>query len=356
MLTSLLNYYLPKKLIAQKPFSPRDHSRLLVYERKNNRVFQTHFYQLKKYLRPGDVLVFNDTKVFPTRLIMRKPTGGKIEVFLLREIKNGEWECFIGGHLAVFASRPHLILSLKNLKGKIIKKLDESRWLIKFNFKGKKFFNFLNKNGETPVPPYIKKFVRRSLGEDGLRQLYQTVYARQIGSVAAPTAGFHFTKKLIQQLKKQGVQIEYLTLHIGLGTFAPIKTKNLAEHKMHAEWAELNQQTCQWLNQAKKEKRRIIAVGTTVLRTLENAGQTGILKPTNGWINLFIYPPYNFKIVNGLITNFHLPQSTLLALVAAFIGQNKSHSAGIKKIRQLYQLAIKKKYRFYSFGDAMLII
>jgi S-adenosylmethionine:tRNA ribosyltransferase-isomerase len=361
---SLFNYNLPRELIAQTPAEPRDTSGLLVYERKTGALHHDKFFNLSKYLRADDVLVFNNTKVFPARLIMRKLTGGKIEIFLLKKIKSCFWECLIGGkikdvrklEITCLPARQGKQKTGTRLVGEIIKKIDESRWLIKFNLKEKKFFDFIDKYGEVPVPPYITKFARHSLGEGELRQKYQTVYAKYFGSVAAPTAGFHFTKKLLAQIKKMGIAEEFVTLHVGLGTFAPVKTEQIETHKMHAEVAQINKKTCDFLNAAKKEGRRIIAVGTTTARTLEAAVDKNCkLKPINKKVNIFIYPGYKFKFVDALMTNFHLPTSTLLMLVAAFLGQKKNKSAGIKIMQKIYAVAIKKKYRFYSFGDGMMI-
>lgn len=366
MKLSLFDYNLPRELIAQTPKEPRDTSGLLVYDRKSNKIEHDKFLNLPKYLRPNDVLVFNNTKVFPARLIMKKPAmrqahgalqgGGKIEIFLLKDVGGGKWECLVGGHLSAFArqlpinapaDKLQLFFVLGNLKANIIKKLDDGRWLIRFNLAGKKFFDFIEKHGETPLPPYIKtKDSKKIRGE------YQTVYAKYFGSVAAPTAGFHFTKKLLANLKKKGIQIEFVTLHVGLGTFQAVKTERIEAHKMHAEWAEIDRKTCERLNRAKKEGQRIVAVGTTTARTLEAAtDKKGKLKPIKKGVNIFIYPGYKFKFVDALVTNFHLPKSTLLMLVSAFLGQGK----GIKEMQKIYALAVKKKYRFYSFGDGMMI-
>ncbi|HPA25442.1 MAG TPA: tRNA preQ1(34) S-adenosylmethionine ribosyltransferase-isomerase QueA [bacterium] len=357
MLTSLFNYHLPQDLIAQTPITPRDHSRLFVYDRKNNKIKHDFFYNLNKYLKTGDCLVFNNSQVFPARLIMQKKTGGKVEVFLLRDLGKGKWECLIRGkvklnyELKIMNYGKKSITSV-NFLGKILKKTENGNWIIKFNITGKNFLNFLDKHAATPLPPYIK-----TADSKKIRQQYQTVYAKISGSAAAPTAGLHFTKKLLTTLEKTGIRTEFITLHVGLGTFRPVKTKNIEEHQMHAEYACLDHATAKHLNEVKKSGGRIIAVGTTTARVLETAtNNLGKIKPLNDFINPFFYPSYKFKCLDGLISNFHLPESTLIMLLAAFLSNNKTKTWGIKKIQELYKEAIQKKYRFYSFGDAMLIL
>lgn len=365
MKLSQFDYILPKQLIAQKPCRPRDHSRLLVLDRchkftKDHKVISHHkFFEIERCLKRGDVLVFNDSKVIPARLFgHRENTGGKLEIFLLRQLNFNTWECLVGGRRTRVGLK--LVFS-KNLKGELIKKSDNQKWQIQFNKQGESLKEEIYKVGHTPTPPYIKPQA------SSVKQQYQTVYAKHEGSIAAPTAGFHFTKRLMSRLKQKGVQLEFLTLHVGLGTFAPVKTEKIENHKMHPEFAILNQSTCERLNQAKREGRRIIAVGTTSVRVLEsiakqvnikhlkhqassNSGRQAsyILHPTSNNIDLFIYPGYKFKFVDALITNFHLPRSTLLMLASAFAGRSL--------IIKVYQEAIKKRYRFYSFGDAMLIV
>lgn len=341
-------YNLPPDLIAQQPAKPRDHSRLFVYDRQLDQITHDYFYQLPSYLNPGDVLVLNNTKVFPARLIGYKDSGGKIEIFLLKKINTTNWQVLVG------KKRKHLGTKVnfnKKFFGILTKNNQDGTWEIKFNLSGNNFWQQVNKIGQTPLPPYIKKLSNR--------KDYQTIYANKNGSVAAPTAGLHFTKQLINQLKKQKIQIEYITLHVGLGTFAPVKTNDITKHQLHSEWVEVEKETAKRLNQAKKAGKKIVAVGTTSVRTLEALAikqKNGyVIKSTKKWINIFIYPGYKFKFVDLIITNFHLPQSTLLMLVATFLAQNKSKKWGIKKIKQLYQIAVHKKYRFYSFGDGMLI-
>jgi len=368
MKTSLFNYRLPKKFIAQKPVTPRDHSRLLVFDRDKNKITHDFFYNLPKYLKAGDVLVFNNSKVIPARLIMQKPTGGRTEIFLLRDLGKGKWECLIkGGIKKTHVGTGHCpvlyykiqrytrtqqchIPTLDNFKCKILNKLPTGNWLVKFNLSGKRFQQALNKYGETPTPPYIK-----TKDSEFIKKRYQTIYAQKQGSVAAPTAGLHFTKSLFNRLNTKFVQQEYITLHVGLGTFAPVKTENIKDHEMHEEFTVIDKATCSRLEQAKKDKKRIIAVGTTSLRALEAASFNSHLKPIESWVKPFIFPGYEFKFTDKLITNFHLPNSTLLMLVAALMPQKKNKDK-ISKIMDIYKLAIKKNYRFYSFGDAMLII
>jgi len=391
MKLSDFNYNLPKTLIAQKPASPRDYSKLMVLNTRANKIEYKHFYNLTDYLQTGDVLILNDTQVFSARLIgQRQDTGGKVEVFLLKRKEpeglsrsssgvipakagifswtqtNIEDSCFrrndkvvnerrrlIGEHWEVLIGnrrkKPSQIIEFgKGLECEIVKQIDDSVWQVKFNKSGKALGKLIDQLGETPTPPYIK------INNKGLKikKKYQTVYAKHRGSVAAPTAGLHFTKSLIAKLKKRGIQFEYLTLHVGLGTFEPVKVDDIKKHKMHSEYAILDRGTAQRLNQARQEGRRIIAVGTTTVRVLESFvrgnQKTGFrLQSARKWTNIFIYPGYKFKFVDAMITNFHLPKSTLLMLVSAFAGRQLTIKA--------YQTAVKKKYQFFSFGDAMLI-
>lgn len=342
------NYILPTNLIAQTPTQPRDHSRLFVYDKKTNQTSHDQFYHLPFYLKPGDVLVLNNTKVFPARLIGRKESGGKIEIFLLKNISHHTWQVLVGNKRKHQGTKIHFN---KKLFGTLIKDNQDGTWVIKFNLSKKIFWQQINKIGQTPLPPYIKKNTKLAN--------YQTIFAQKNGSVAAPTAGLHFTKKLINQLKKQDIHIEYITLHVGLGTFAPVKTNDITKHHLHAEWVEVDKKTAKKLNLAKKSGKRIIAVGTTSVRTLEALAKKQkkkyIIEPAKTWVNIFIYPGYKFKFVDAIITNFHLPKSSLLMLVAAFLTKRKNKRAGISKLQKIYKLAIKRKYRFYSFGDAMLI-
>lgn len=334
------SYNLPQNLIADKPTSKRDHCRLLTLEKSTGKTNHLHFFDLIDLLGPNDVLVLNQSKVFPARLFGKKDTGGEIEVLLIHQIKSDTWQ-------AISKPRPKVgreILFDYDLVGKIIQSDSITGEIeIKFNYKNDKFFQILDKIGHTPIPPYIKS----SQTEKQIRSEYQTVYAATVGSAAAPTAGLHFTKELLSKLKQKGVQIEYITLHVGLGTFQNLRPENLKNKTLHSEFYEIKPSVAKRLNQAKKDSKRIIAVGTTSVRTLESACDKNSLKFGKNSTQIFIYPGFKFKFVDALITNFHLPESSLLMLVSAFSSRDKIFKA--------YQEAIKNKYRFFSFGDAMLI-
>lgn len=365
MQLSDFDYNLPKELIAQKPMKPRDRSRLLVLERKTGRIEHRIFHQIGQYLKAGDVLVFNDSKVFPARLLGRKKEGGgKIEVFLhlRRSESDGKdiWQCLVGGKkprenmdINFFGSDGELYL-----RGRILRDNQDGTWEVAFDKAGSDFMDTIYKVGQMPLPPYIKREQERGEDQDD----YQTVYASEekIGSVAAPTAGFHFTPELMDKLREQGVQFEYITLHVGLGTFAPVKAEDITQHKMHAEYAEADAETLKRVYAAKSEGRRIIPVGTTATRTLEAIGnkffQAEDIKGFQEFVDIFIYPGYEFRLADAMITNFHLPKSTLLMLVSAFACLEPSRRDGKDKIDKAYQEAIQGKYRFYSYGDAMLIV
>jgi len=341
------DYYLPRDFIAQKPVHPRDYSRLMVINRISGKISHHYFYEIGKFLQKGDVLVLNDSKVIPARMLGKREGGGKAEVLLLRpnakNLKEYVWrnDWWLIGKPGL--ARGQIIKFPHGLEAQILKTNGYER-LIKFNCQGEKLKKLIYKIGQAPVPPYIKT----KISTQELKKQYQTIYAKHLGSVAAPTAGFHFTPRLIKKLKNQGIQFKYITLHVGLGTFQPVKIEKIEGHKMLAEWAEIDKKTAADLNKAKKEKRRIIAVGTTSTRALESmANARGIVQPGQKFVDLFIYPGYKFKVIDALITNFHLPKSTLLMLVSAL--------AGRKLIRKAYQEAIKAKYRFFSFGDAMFI-
>jgi S-adenosylmethionine:tRNA ribosyltransferase-isomerase len=371
------NYLLPKELIAQNPANPRDHSRLLVLDKKSGRIEHKHFYDIVDFLHKGDLLVLNNSKVFPARLIGHKHlTGGRLEIFLLHKKHDQDfsekkdvdrWICLVGGR----GGKPGLKIEFnQKLSAMITQNNQDGSYEIEFNQAGKNLMREIEKIGHVPLPPYIKRELLKADQKD--KQSYQTIYAndQKSGSVAAPTAGLHFTRKLLDKLKQKGVQIEYVTLHVGLGTFAPVKTEDVTMHKMHAECVELNKKTIEKIFKAKREGRRIIAVGTTSVRTLEAMeAELGIRnwkleikekRKENNRVDyrrqnnlyfqtsIFIYPGYKFKIIDGMITNFHLPKSTLLMLVSAL--------AGKQLIGQAYQAAIEQGYRFFSFGDAMLII
>jgi S-adenosylmethionine:tRNA ribosyltransferase-isomerase len=335
--TKQFDYYLPPNLIAQKPSKPRDHSRLMILDRNKKTIKHDYFYNLHQYLDSNSCLVANNSKVIPARLIGKKNlTQGKIEILLLEEIKNSYWKVMLKGK-----GRPGLKINFKNnFSGTLKKQLTEQTWSIQFS-KTKNFFSILEKIGQTPVPPYIKTKINP--------QEYQTIYAQKVGSVAAPTAGFHFTPNVIEALKQKNIKLEFITLHVGLGTFQPVRVTNIQEHQMHAEWGRVEKKVAQNLNRIKAQGGKIIAVGTTSCRVLESFSDSSKkLKAQNKKIKTFIYPGYKFKFIDGLITNFHLPKSTLLMLVSAF--------AEREFILRAYQEAIQKKYRFYSFGDAMLIL
>ncbi|MDE7440220.1 MAG: tRNA preQ1(34) S-adenosylmethionine ribosyltransferase-isomerase QueA [Clostridia bacterium] len=332
-------YDLPEELIAQTPADPRDSSRLLVYNRATKQIEHKIFRDVVGFLKKGDVLVVNNTKVLPARLYAHTANGGAVEVLLLKRIDKDTWEvlvkpgkkCKIGTNLFICDG---LSLTVEGIT-------DSGERIVKFHYDGV-FEEILDKVGNMPLPPYIKKKL-----EDKNR--YQTVYAKRDGSAAAPTAGLHFTPNLLQQIKDMGVEVAEVLLHVGLGTFRPVKEDIITDHKMHSEYYEVGEEAANIINKAKCEGRRIIAVGTTSVRTLESvADEEGLLKPCKGNTEIFIYPPYKFKCVDALITNFHLPESTLIMLVSAMTGR--------EEILSVYKTAVENKYRFFSFGDAMLII
>lgn len=334
------NYDLPSNLIANKPASPRDSSKFLV-SNYNTKKFSHHIFKdIYEILQKGDILVFNDTKVFPARLLGNKESSGKVEVFLLRQLNKNSWQAIIGGKR--IKENMKVIFS-KDFHCKFQKNIENNIWQVKFNLSGIKLNEMIEKFGHVPIPPYIKN----TDSESKLKKEYQTVYAKHNGSVAAPTAGFHFTKDLMNKLKKKGVIFKYVTLHVGLGTFEPVKTDKIEDHKIHSEFGILDKSTAEFLNKAKSDNKRIIVVGTTALRVLEAfSNDRGELIPQKNWIKIFIYPGYKFKFVKNLITNFHLPKSTLFMLVSALVGKDL--------IFKLYNEAIKNEYRFYSFGDATM--
>lgn len=341
--TEDFNYHLPPELIAQKPVRPRDHSRLLLLNKKNGAVAHKYFYNIVDYLQPGDLLVLNNSKVFPARLHgHKKDTGGEVEVFLHQKLSADTWECLLKGKI-----KPGLQIELADkLAATVEKNNNDGTWQVKFSLSGEKLWQAINKIGEVPLPPYIKR--DKQLAND--KNNYQTVYAdtRKTGSAAAPTAGLHFTKALLKKIKAKGVKIEYVTLHVGLGTFAPVKTEKISEHQMHSEFAAVSTKTIRAVKRTKESGGRVIAVGTTSCRTLESVNWVApTIKSQSFWTNIFIYPGYKFQAVDALITNFHLPKSTLLMLISAL--------AGKKHIEAAYSAAIAKKYRFFSYGDAMFI-
>lgn len=337
MRLSDFDFSLPSELIAQGPAKPADSCRLLVARPDSSELTHARFFDLPSFLRKGDVLVLNDTKVFPARLQARKKTGGVVEILLLRAITRQRWEVLLGG--ARRAIYDTLFLP-DGVAMKILKQRDATYEVLFSGSGAHDMFTFAEQHGSVPTPPYIRTIARRSE--------YQTLYAARVGSAAAPTAGLHFTKRTFCDLKKIGVRCEYVTLHVGLGTFQTVSAKNIEDHHIHAEWAAVSDDTARTLNDARAKGNRIIAVGTTTLRTLEAfADKQGILQSGERWINIFITPGYRFRITNGLITNFHTPKSTLLFLVSALIGR--------QRMLHIYKIAIQKKYRFFSFGDAMFL-
>ncbi|WP_293727197.1 tRNA preQ1(34) S-adenosylmethionine ribosyltransferase-isomerase QueA [uncultured Phascolarctobacterium sp.] len=330
-------YELPQELIAQHPMEPRDHSRLLVVDKNTGMVEHRHFYDLCEYLRPDDLLVFNDTRVIPARLHGVKDTGARVEVFLLTRLDSTDWEVLVkpGRKLRVGAK----IKFSDELACEIIDDTDFGGRVARFCYEGV-FEEILDRLGETPLPPYITAPL-----ED--KERYQTVYSRENGSAAAPTAGLHFTNELLEKIKAMGCEEVFVTLHVGLGTFRPVSVEDINDHVMHREFYSVSPQAAAAINKAKAEGRRIVAVGTTAVRTLEAAGESGEMKAGGNWTKIFIYPGYRFRLVDALVTNFHLPQSTLLMLVSALSTR--------EIMLATYDEAVRERYRFFSFGDAMFI-
>jgi S-adenosylmethionine:tRNA ribosyltransferase-isomerase len=339
MQLSDFDYHLPEELIAQHPAEVRDQSRLLVLDRTTGAIAHRRFYDLPSYLFPGDTLVFNDTRVIPARLIGAKTdTGAKVEVFLLNRLAEDRWETIVKPGRKL---RPGAVVSFgDDLSGEILDVTDFGGRVVRFSFNGI-FEEVLDRLGETPLPPYIHEQL-----DD--KERYQTVYARERGSAAAPTAGLHFTDKLLTSLAENSINLAFLTLHVGLGTFRPVSVENILDHKMHREYYSVPPAAADIINGAKERGGRIIAVGTTIVRTLETVARDGRIEAGGGWTDIFIYPGYRFKMVDALLTNFHLPKSTLLMLVSAL--------AGRENILAAYREAVAERYRFFSFGDAMLII
>ena len=346
MLLSDFDYELPEELIAQRPTERRQDSKMMVLERENRQILHKHFYDIVDLIDDNCVLILNNTKVMPARLYGYKDTGAKIEVFLLKEGVNKEWEVLIRPSKRV--KEGTVIKISDDLSVQVICPLeDDGKWLVKMIYDGN-ILEILHKVGNIPLPPYIE----RKMADEELKKLdferYQTVYAKDEGSVAAPTAGLHFTPEILEKLASKGVEIGYVTLNVGIGTFRPVKCENILDHKMDSEAFEISEETANLINKAKNEGKKIVAVGTTTVRTLETAyKQFGEIKACKSASELFIYPPYQFKVVDKLITNFHLPKSTLLMLVSALAGKDF--------IFEAYKEAIENKYRFYSYGDCMFI-
>ena len=333
-------YNLPEELIAQTPLQQRDSSRLLTLDRQTGEVSHRHFYDILEYLQPGDCLVMNDSRVLPARLLGHRPTGGAVEVLLLRDLGDKKWECLCKpGRKMQVGSR--VVFGDGALEAVVTEVMDDGNRVITFSYEGI-FLEVLEQLGKMPLPPYIKEELQD-------QERYQTVYSKAIGSAAAPTAGLHFTNDLLDRIREKGVKTAFVTLHVGLGTFRPVKAEEITEHHMHAELCMLNAENAQILNQTKENGGRIICVGTTSCRTLESlVNPDGTFEAKSKWTEIFIYPGYEFKAMQGLITNFHLPESTLVMLVSAF--------AGRENVLRAYETAVAERYRFFSFGDAMFIV
>ena len=337
--TSDFYYDLPQELIAQTPLERRDGSRLMVMDKATGALQHRHFFDIVDYLRPGDCLVMNDSRVIPARLLGHRPTGGAAELLLLRDKGDGVWECLArpGRKLHEGAE---VIFGDGALTATVKTVLENGNRLVQFHYEGI-FLEILERLGKMPLPPYIKE-------ELADVERYQTVYSRVSGSAAAPTAGLHFTKELLEQIERKGVKLAYVTLHVGLGTFRPVKVEEITEHEMHSEFCMISAETAQILNETKQNGGRIVCVGTTSCRTVESlAKDDGSFAESSAWTDIFIYPGYRFKAMDALITNFHLPESTLIMLVSAF--------AGYEHIMNAYRVAVRERYRFFSFGDAMFL-
>ena len=339
MKTSDFDFYLPEELIAQTPLERRDASRLLTLDKHTGATEHHHFYELPQFLRPGDCLVLNNSRVLPARLIGHRPTGGVCEVLLLTDKGEGLWECLVrpGKKLRPGAQ---IIFGGGRLTATIEAEESDGKRLVRVHYQGI-FLEILEQLGKMPLPPYIKAELKDN-------ERYQTVYSKVMGSAAAPTAGLHFTPELLQKIQDMGVDLCYVTLHVGLGTFRPVKAEDIQDHEMHSEFCQISQETADVINSTKARGGRVICVGTTSCRTIESfAAEDGTLTARSGWTNIFIYPGYRFKVLDALITNFHLPQSTLIMLVSAL--------AGREHVLAAYEEAVREKYRFFSFGDAMFI-
>ncbi|WP_325200752.1 tRNA preQ1(34) S-adenosylmethionine ribosyltransferase-isomerase QueA [Oscillibacter sp.] len=340
MKTSDFYYDLPQELIAQTPMEKRDGSRLMTLDRRTGETGHRHFYDLPSLLRPGDCLIMNDSRVLPARLLgQRLPGGGACEVLLLTDRGENVWECLVRPGRKLRAGA-RMTFGDAALTAEVVEEKADGNRLIRFDYQGI-FLEVLERLGKMPLPPYIKEELQD-------RERYQTVYSKVLGSAAAPTAGLHFTGPLLNEIAAQGVGLGYVTLHVGLGTFRPVKEEAVEDHDMHSEFCTIPQETAELINRTKAGGGRVICVGTTSCRTLESwAGEDGHVEPKSGWTNIYIYPGYRFKVMDGLVTNFHLPESTLIMLVSAFAGREAVLSA--------YREAVAERYRFFSFGDAMFI-
>ena len=333
-------YNLPEELIAQTPLQQRDSSRLLVLDRISGQVTHRHFYDVLEYLKPGDCLVMNDSRVLPARLLGHRPTGGAVELLLLRDLGNKKWECLAKPGRKLQAGQ-QVVFGNGELTATVTEVREDGNRIVTFHYEGI-FLEVLERLGKMPLPPYIKEELQD-------QERYQTVYSREVGSAAAPTAGLHFTQDLLEKIRSKGINTAFITLHVGLGTFRPVKAETIDEHHMHSELCMMSAETAAMLNETKRRGGRVICVGTTSCRTLESlVNDGGTFSEKSRWTDIFIYPGYTFKAMDGLITNFHLPESTLVMLVSAFAGRDN--------ILNAYEIAVKERYRFFSFGDAMLII
>ncbi len=340
MKTSDFWYELPEELIAQTPLKQRDGSKLLVLDKLSGKVSHRHFYDVIEYLKPGDCLVMNDSRVLPARLLGSRPTGGAVELLLLRDLGNKQWECLAKPGRKLREGQ-QVLFGNGELTATITKVYEDGNRIVTFDYEGI-FLEVLERLGKMPLPPYIKEELQD-------QERYQTVYSKEVGSAAAPTAGLHFTQDLLEKIREKGIKTAFITLHVGLGTFRPVKAESIDEHHMHSELCMISAQTAQMLNETKARGGRVICVGTTSCRTLESlVNEDGTFLEKSRWTDIFIYPGYTFKAMDALITNFHLPESTLVMLVSAFAGRENILSA--------YETAVREKYRFFSFGDAMLII
>ena len=333
-------YDLPEELIAQTPLEKRDTSRLLVMDRKTGVVKHQHFYDIIDHLNPGDCLVMNDSRVLPARLLGHRPTGGAVELLLLRDLGDKKWECLAKPGRKLQKGQ-EVIFGSGELTATITEVRDDGNRIVEFHYEGI-FLEVLERLGKMPLPPYIKAELQD-------QERYQTVYSKAVGSAAAPTAGLHFTNDLLERIRSKGVKTAFVTLHVGLGTFRPVKAEEISEHHMHSELCMISKETAEILNATKCNGGRVICVGTTSCRTLESlVNEDGSFEEKSGWTEIFIYPGYTFKAMDGLITNFHLPESTLVMLVSAFAGRDNVLAA--------YEEAVRERYRFFSFGDAMTVL
>ena len=333
-------YDLPEELIAQTPLEKRDTSRLMVLDRKTGEVSHKHFYDIIDYLNPGDCLVMNDSRVLPARLLGHRPTGGAVEVLLLRDLGNKRWECLCKPGRKMQVGN-EVVFGNGELSATVVDVKEDGNRVVEFHYEGI-FLEVLERLGKMPLPPYIKAELQD-------QERYQTVYSRAVGSAAAPTAGLHFTNELLEKIRAKGIKTAFVTLHVGLGTFRPVKAENILEHHMHSELCMMSAETADILNETKRNGGRVICVGTTSCRTLESlVNEDGTFEAKSKWTEVFIYPGYTFKAMDGLITNFHLPESTLVMLVSAF--------AGRENVLNAYEQAVAERYRFFSFGDAMTIL